>query len=333
MISTALVNELKALLSTAKKGVIIPHKNPDGDAMGSCLAWMHYLNAKGHSFQLLSPTSYPDFLKWLPGDDTVVQYEENMEVSEKLLNESEVVFCLDFNHLGRIGELGQKVEQLSCSKVVIDHHLYPDEFADILFSDTGICSTAQMVYQLIEALDDKSKITEDIARCIYTGIMTDTGSFKFASTDYDTHRIAGEIIQLGVNVQEIHQQIYDTHHEGRLRLLGYLLLNKLVVNHTLNYAYFSLTMEEMKEFKFQKGDTEGVVNYALSIKGIEIAAFFRESEEHIRISFRSKGKKAVNTIANDHFNGGGHKFAAGGMSELNLEETINKFEKEIKNYV
>lgn len=329
----ATVQKLQDLLSNPQQGIVIPHKNPDGDAMGSCLAWMRFLNQQGHDFKVVSPTAYPAFLNWLPGNESVIHFEAQEEEVKKLVNDASVVFVLDFNHLGRIDALGDLVKDCHAQKVMIDHHLYPDDFADITFSDTSICSTAQMVYTLIEVLDGKQWIDQEIGECLYTGIMTDTGSFKFSSTDYNTHRIAGEIIRLGVKTQEIHQKIYDTYHENRLRLLGHLLLNKLTVNYDQKYAYFSLTKEEMEQFHFQKGDSEGIVNYALSIEGIEIAAFFRQAEDQIRISFRSKGKLAVNTIASDHFEGGGHQFAAGGVSYLTMEDTLTKFKNEIHAYV
>jgi len=319
--------EIKQILAMPKDIVIVPHRNADGDAIGSSLAMYHYLAGKGHRVKVVSPNDYPDFLKWLPGSEKVLKFDKQNSQSKKAIHQAEIIFLLDFNELGRVGDdMRNTLETFKGTFVMIDHHQQPSAIAQYLFSDTSICATAQMVYHFLEKIDDVNAITSDIATCMYTGILTDTGSFRFPSTTSITHKIAADLIDKGAKNAAIYNSIYDTNSYGRLQLLGQALKN-LKVLPQYNTAYITLTDAEKKENNFQKGDTEGVVNYALSIKGIVFAVIFIEDVEQkiIKISFRSKGKFSVNQFSRNHFSGGGHDNAAGGKSEVSMEETIEKF--------
>ena len=326
-------NELRVFLETPKNIVIIGHRNPDGDAIGSTLALKHYLDKKGHIATVVMPNDYPDFLHWLPGSDTTYRFDWQNNQSQKAIQKSDIIFLLDFNTLHRVGsDMQNTLEKYPNDFVMIDHHQQPDDMK-YMYSDVSICSTSQMVYQFIEMNSDLSLIDKDIATCLYTGIMTDTGSFRFRSTTSLTHRIIADLIDKGAQNDRIHNNVYDANSYNRLLLLGQALSN-LQILPEYNTAFITLTEEEKKRFDFQKGDTEGVVNYALSLKGIIFAAIFIEDKEQniIKISFRSKGAFSVNKFARNHFNGGGHDNASGGRSELSMEETITNFSSLLQNY-
>jgi len=327
------INSLKALLSSPKAIVIIPHKNPDGDAIGSTLGLYHYLKQYNHNATIIAPNDYPDFLKWMPEESSILKYDAQKENCDTLIDNAELIFTLDFNALGRIGHMETSVTNSSAIKIMIDHHQQPDDYATYMYSDVSMSSTCEMVYNFIEMLDDVDKITSNIATCLYTGIMTDTGSFRFPSTTSATHTIIGQLIEKGANNSEIHNNIYDTNSYARLQLLGRALSNLKVIPE-YRTAYITLTQEELNSFDFKKGDTEGFVNYGLSLKGIIFAAIFIEShqDEIIKISLRSKGDFSVNELSRAHFHGGGHTNAAGGKSDLNLKETIEKFISILPNY-
>ncbi len=322
----AQIPEVKALLSVPKNIVIIPHKNPDGDAMGSTLGLYHYLKYYNHNATVIAPNDYPDFLKWLPGDDTVLKYESQQEESKSLIDKADLIFTLDFNALHRIGDMAEVVEASNAIKLMIDHHQQPDDYAKYMYSDVTMSSTCQMVYNFIEMLGDIDKINATIATCLYVGIMTDTGSFRFPATTSQTHQVIGSLIDKGAKNSQIHNNIFDTNSYSRLQLLGQALQNLEVIPE-LRTAYITLSQDELDEFNFKKGDTEGFVNYALSLKGIIFAAIFIESKQDniIKISLRSKGEFSVNEFSRAHFNGGGHTNAAGGRSEEDLLTTVDKF--------
>lgn len=330
----AQIIEIKKLLATPQNIVIIPHRNPDGDAIGSSLALYHFLKKK-HYVTVAAPNDYPEFLKWMPSSDEVKLFDKQNKQSKRALDGASIVFLLDFNALHRIGDDMQKtVELFKGTFIMIDHHQEPDtSISDYIYSDTSICSTAQMVYHFLEMLDEVDKIDKDIASCLYAGIMTDTGSFRFPSTTSTTHRIIADLIDKGAKNAQIHNNIYDVNSYGRLQLLGRALSN-LKIEEKYRTAYITLSQAELNEFNFQKGDTEGVVNYALSLKGIIFAAIFIEDVEQkiIKMSLRSKGKFSVNKFARAHFNGGGHDNAAGGRSETTLEETVTNFVNLLPNY-
>lgn len=302
------IKEIKALLAEPTSIAIIPHRNPDGDAIGSSLALFHYLKSKGHEVTVVAPNDFPHFLKWMPGNEFIRFFDKQNKQSKRVLSKASIVFLLDFNALHRIGEDMQKTaEKFEGDFVMIDHHQQPDtSITELIYSDTSICSTSQMIYHFLEMLDDEDTITSDMATCMYTGIMTDTGSFRFPSTTSTTHRIIANLIDFGANNAQIHNNIYDTNSFNRLQLLGRALSN-LKVESDCRTAYITLSQSELNSFNFKKGDTEGVVNYALSLENIVFAAIFIEDEEQkiIKISFRSKGVFSVNQFARNHFNGGG----------------------------
>ncbi|MDO1501138.1 bifunctional oligoribonuclease/PAP phosphatase NrnA [Winogradskyella maritima] len=321
------IDGIKALLNTPKQIAIIPHKNPDGDAIGSTLALFHYLNTLGHSCTVIAPNDYPNFLKWIPGEASILKFESDSENATNLLNKAEVIFTLDFNSLSRVGDdMGSVLEQTDAIKVMIDHHQQPDDYAKYMYSDVSMSSTCEMVYNFIDFLGDSDKIDATIATCLYVGIMTDTGSFRFPATTEKTHRVIAHLIEKGADNSEIHNNIYDTNSYSRLQLLGCALQNLKVIPE-LKTAYITLSQNELDQFKFKKGDTEGFVNYALSLEGIIFAAIFIENKQDdiIKISLRSKGDFSVNEFSRAHFSGGGHTNAAGGKSDLNLQDTVDNF--------
>jgi len=320
------MNEIKKAISTVDSIVITTHKSPDGDAIGSSLALWHYLKSLGKSVVVVVPDAFPEFLNWMEGTESILNYEQDALLVEEKIQQADLIFSLDYNALNRIGALGDIIAKTKCLKVVVDHHQDPQDFADYYFVDTDCCSTAQLIYELIESFEDLEKINSTIGECIYCGIMTDTGSFRFPSTTSKTHRIIANLLDTGVNGSKVHQNVYDTNTEDRLRLLGFSLTEKLRVYKKQYAAYISLSKNELLKFNFKKGDTEGLVNYCLSIKGIKLAVLITEKEEGVNFSFRSKDGFYVNTIAKDYFNGGGHFYAAGGRLDISLNEAEKKVE-------
>ncbi|WP_411894601.1 DHH family phosphoesterase [Winogradskyella sp. A2] len=321
------ISEIKSLLKTPKNVVIVPHKSPDGDAMGSTLGLYHYLKMYNHNAKVIAPNDYPEFLKWLPGDEKVLIFETQAEECTELIEQADLIFTLDFNALHRAGnDYGKVLELATGTKIMIDHHQQPDDYAKYTYSDVSMSSTSEMVFNFIEMLGDGEKIDTTIATCLYVGIMTDTGSFRFLSTTSRTHQVIATLIDKGANNSEIHNNVYDTNSYGRLQLLGKALQNLQVIPE-MRTAYITLSQAELDEFNFKKGDTEGFVNYALSLKGIIFAGIFIENtvESIIKISLRSKGAFSVNEFSRKHFNGGGHTNAAGGRSHTSLKSTIDNF--------
>ncbi|MBL7888640.1 MAG: DHH family phosphoesterase [Bacteroidia bacterium] len=326
------VKEVKSLLAKPKHIVIVTHWSPDGDAMGSSLGLYNYLIQKDHKVTVITPNDYPAFLSWMPGDKKVIDFSKKAATAKKLVAQAELIFCLDFNSLKRIDKLGDEVAKSKAIKFIIDHHLQPEDFAKYMLHNVGACSTCELIYEFISLMGDKKLLNKDIANCLYTGIMTDTGSFRFPSTTTKTHAIIADLMKAGAENSEIHNRIYDGNTVDKIKLLGYCLGEKLTVMKELNTAYFSLTDKELKKFNYKKGDTEGVVNYALSIEGIKFAAFFVERDGIIKTSFRSKGSFNVNLFARAHFEGGGHANAAGGMSPLSMKDTLKKFVSIVPTY-
>ncbi len=316
---------IKILLREEKKIVITTHQRPDGDAIGSSLGLYNYLIQKNHNVKVIVPGDYPSFLKWMPGNDIVINYEKETEKSNQLISDADLIFCLDFNHMKRIDKMEKPVRDSKAIKILIDHHLDPENAFDHSFSFPDSCATAELIYEFIMSMDDNSLLNKNIAECLYTGIMTDTASFRFAGMKAETHRIIAKLMEAGAVNYKIHEHVYDTNTENRLRMLGHCLKDKLVVISEMNTAYISLTEEELAFYHFESGDTEGIVNYALSINNIMLAAFFSPRHGEVRISFRSKDDFPANELAHKHFEGGGHKNAAGGRSLLSLDETLKKF--------
>lgn len=320
---------LRTLLASPKKVVIVTHFKPDADALGSSLGLAGYLAQKGHSVAVISPSDYPDFLTWMPGKEMVIALTKDSVVPQQkakaLIEACDVLFCLDFSSLKRINEVGEMVKTSTAKKVMIDHHLEPEKFADFEKWDVSSASTAELIFELIDEWGDRELIDQDIANCLYAGLMTDTGGFRHNNTTHKEFLIASELVSRGANPSEVAKQIYDTNSLDRLRLTGYALSQKLVVLPEYNTAYMTLTWEELKQFGSQTGDTEGLVNYGLSIKGIKMAVLMYDRKEEIKLSFRSLADFDVNALARKHFEGGGHKNASGGQSKQNLEETLKKF--------
>lgn len=321
------LEKYKNIMQTPQKVVIIPHHNPDADALGASLAIYLYLKKKGHDSHIISPSAYPAFLDWMPAQENISVYcKDNEKECLQKIAEANVIFYLDFSDYKRMQALAHTPQMnQDAFIVVIDHHQDPDIKADFMLWNTKASSTCELVYDFIEMLGDKSIIDIPIAECLYAGIVTDTSSFKHPSTTQRVHLIAAEIMELGVDTNQVQRFIYDNNSVSRLRLLGYAFSEKLKVLPEYKTAYFTLTQNELKRFDYKTGDTEGVVNYALSIQGVKFAVIMVEKRDGVKISFRSIGNFQVNTFAKAHFSGGGHKNAAGGISHLSLDETVDKF--------
>ncbi|HLP53953.1 MAG TPA: bifunctional oligoribonuclease/PAP phosphatase NrnA [Fluviicola sp.] len=331
------MSEAQSILSalqTAGRIVIVSHKSPDGDSVGSSLALYQLLKKWGKNAHVVHPDAAPDFLHWVPGQPAIVAFDERTEEAKQLLAGAEVICCLDFNEPGRVGkEMQPFLEQAPALKIMIDHHLNPSDFCRFRISETSACSTAQLLYEWMEEAGILADLDAAIGTCIYLGIMTDTGSFRFPSVNPKTHLILAHLMEAGVIHYEIHEQIYDTNTIDRIRLRGYALSEKLVCLDKLPIAYISLSAEELERFHYRKGDTEGLVNQVLGISGIQMAALFVEKDGAIKISFRSKGDYKVNELAAAHFEGGGHGYASGGISFTSMEETISKFVTNVHQFI
>lgn len=327
------IEAFKLEISTPKKVVITTHHKPDADALGSSLGLAGYLKKKGHEVNVIAPTDYANFLSWMKGNDDVIVYNNDKEAqSDKLVMDADMVFCLDFSSLKRINELGEVVRKSNATKVLIDHHLEPEDFADYMHWSTEAAATAELIYDLICDLGDKSLIDKDIAESLYAGIMTDTGSFKHPNTTENVFKVSAELVGLGADTSKVSKLIYDTNSLNRVKFLGYALNEKLKVIPEYHTAYFAISAEDLNKFDSKTGDTEGLVNYALSIEEIKFAAVIIDRTEAVKMSFRSVGDFSVNEFAREHFSGGGHKNAAGGISHESLEDTVEKFENLLSDY-
>ena len=325
------LQKFKQEVNKPHKVVITTHHKPDADALGSSLGLALYLKKKGHEVVVITPSDFPQFLGWMKGaDDVIVFNEKNNEGrSKKLINEAAMIYCLDFSTLDRINELGDIVRASKAKKVLIDHHLGPEHFAAYEFWDINAAATAELIYELVDNLGDKSLIDKDIAECLYAGIMTDTGQFKHSNTTKNVHRITGELIGLGADVSEVAKKVYDSNSLNRIKFLGYALSEKLKIIEDCKTAYIVITEKELKKYNSQTGDTEGLVNFALSIEGIVLAAIIIDRSKAVKMSFRSEGDFSVNDFARKYFNGGGHKNAAGGNSDLTLDEAVKVFKNAV----
>ena len=327
------LNAFKAFLNSPRKIVITTHANPDADALGSSLGLYHFLKGRGHSVEVITPTDYPQFLHWMEGNEEVMIYDDSKaDRIGSLVKNADLICCLDFNGMKRIKSLGPMVEASEAKKLLVDHHLNPEEFADFALWENKAAATAELIYDLILLLDGKDEITLGIAEALYAGIMTDTGSFKHNSTSAKIHRTVAELMDIGVDINKVSRLIYDTNSLNRLRFIGYALMEKLTVDSEKKVAYFVINAEEHERFHLKSGDTEGLVNYALSIQGISVAAIIMERGGEVKMSFRSVGNHAVNDFASEYFNGGGHKNAAGGISDVPLDETVEKFKSLIPKF-
>lgn len=317
----------------AENIVIVSHVAPDGDAIGSSLGLWHFFNSQEKNATVIVPNSFPDFLKWMPGSKDILLYDHYKEFADKLINEADVICCLDFNILKRIDNMADAVAASPARKMLVDHHLYPGDFCDITISHPGISSTSELVFRLICRMGYFEEITKKGAECIYTGMMTDTGGFTFNSNSPEVYFIISELLSKGIDKDEIYRKVYNTYSECRLRLMGYVLTNMKVYS-DYNTALITLTEEEQHRFNYVKGDSEGFVNIPLSIKDVIFTCFLREDteKEMIKISFRSVGDFPTNKLAAEFFNGGGHLNASGGEFTGTMEDAIALFEKAMKAY-
>jgi len=328
-----LISQFYPLLSQPKQIVITMHQKPDGDAMGSTLGLYHFLHNRGHKVTVISPTNWADFLEWLPGIERVINFEGYREKCLGILDKADILFCLDFNIFHRTKHLAPFLASAKAVKVLIDHHEQPDEpNFDYGVSDTGKSSTCEMVYDFIVEAGGREELTKDIATCLYTGTMTDTGSFRFPSTKASVHRMVAELKETGFDHSQVHNHIYDNFLESRLRFIGFALLNRMEVLYEYNTAIMYIHQADLQKYHIKTGDTEGLVNYLLTIKGIRFGAIVIDRTEERKWSFRSKGGFDVNQFARNHFEGGGHANASGGRSSDSVEKTVEYFKQVIQEY-
>lgn len=334
IILQANIDKVETYFERAEKIVIVTHISPDGDAIGSSLGLFHFLNSQGKTTHIIVPNAFPDFLRWMPGAKDIVRYDKYKEYADKLLNEADVICCLDFNALSRIGDMSQSVADAPGRKVMIDHHLDPEPFCRITISHPQISSTSELAFRLICRMGCFDDISFEGAECIYTGMMTDTGGFTYNSNNREIYFIISELLSKGIDKDEIYRKVFNTYSEGRLRLMGYVLYEKMQVFPQFRAALIWLTKNEQNRFHYVKGDTEGFVNIPLQIKGICFSAFLREDTEKnmIKISLRSVGQFPCNKVATEFFNGGGHLNASGGEFYGNMNEAIEVFKQALVKY-
>jgi bifunctional oligoribonuclease and PAP phosphatase NrnA len=325
------LNELKALLDFPRDVAITSHRNPDGDAIGSSLGLYHYLKQQGHTVHVLCPSEYPDDFSWMEEIEKMVIYDLDPDTSKAIIEKADLIFCLDFNGLDRIDKLGDLIAPLSTPKVMIDHHLYPDPFADFVLSDTRASSTCELVVDFIKALGGQRYLTPLVGECLLTGMITDTGSFKF-STSPKLYRTVADLVEMGVDDYKVQDYIFNSMKEKHLRLLGHCLHNRMEILEEYNTGIIYLTKEDYANFDIKRGDTEGIVNYLMRIKGVKMAVFIAEQPTIVKLSLRSKGDFSVQEIAKKHFRGGGHKNASGGFSFQSLQATLERFKKLLPEY-
>ena len=325
------INEVKSLLAVPKDIVITTHRNPDGDAIGASLGLKHYLEMLGHTVKVVVPSESPSFLNWMPGAGQIMIYDLHQEDVKRVLEKPDIVFCLDFNSLERIDRMGELIAPLKAKKILIDHHLYPEPFYDYDLHDVTASSTSELVFDFISLLGDKGKINKTIGECLFTGILTDTGSFKY-STSPKLFRLVADLIELGVDDMRIQDLVFNSLDEKHLRLIGLVLNERMEVLEEYRTAIITLTKQDYEKFQISRGDTEGLVNFLLQMKNIIMAAFIHEQPTITKISLRSKGNFSVQDIARKHFKGGGHKNASGGYSYIGLRPTVSKFKQILPEY-
>ena len=327
------IQQLSELLQGKKKIFVVSHKNPDGDAIGSAIGWGRFLKNMGHEVVVSTPNEYPDFIAWIEGAKDIVMYSQQPEKVKEEVENADLIFCLDFNALSRINELGECVAASAAKKVMIDHHLDPEDFDDYRLWNVNACSAAQLVYEfIVDFMAEPELINKDVANCLYTVIMTDSGSFRFPNTTAAVHRIVSHLIENGAENARIHQLVYDTSTESRLKFLGHCLSNRLQVFEEYNTSLITVSKEDLAMFTITTGDTEGLVNYGLAINGIRLAALIIERPDRVKLSLRSTGDFPANEICKKYFNGGGHRNAAGGASDDSFEKTIETFKTLLPTY-
>lgn len=324
---------IRERLKSPSSIAIITHRNPDGDAIGSSIAMQLFLSKFGHVCKVVFPSEYPDIFEFVPDIQKVVIYDQDREEAIKVLLDAQIIFCLDFNGLDRIDTLSPNVDEAKALKIVIDHHLDPEPFADYYLSDTTASSTCELVYRFISDLNEKKRMDLDIATCLFIGLITDTGSFNYG-TNPNVFRVAADLKEMGVDDYELHDHIFNSWSERQLKILGHALRNRLKTYPDLSAGVIYLNKNDYLKYQIARGDTEGLVNYILMVKGMKVAAFFREMPNgEIRLSLRSKGNISVQELARHHFSGGGHKNASGGSATTDLPSAIKKFLEVLPNYL
>ena len=334
VILQANIDKVETYFERAEKVVVVTHISPDGDALGSSLGLCHFLTSQGKTVNVIVPNAFPDFLRWMPGAKDIVRYDKYPEFADKLISEADVLCCLDFNALSRIGDMGKAVKDAPGRKVMVDHHLDPEPFCRVTISHPEISSTSELVFRLICQMGCFDDISFEGAECIYTGMMTDTGGFTYNSNSRDIYFIISELLSKGIDKDEIYRKVFNTYSEGRLRLMGYVLYEKMQVYPQFRSALVWLTREEQGKFQYVKGDTEGFVNIPLQIKGICFSVFLREDTEKnmIKVSLRSVGSFPCNKVAAEFFNGGGHLNASGGEFYGSMDEAVELFKRDLVKY-
>ncbi len=333
IISEEKIQQTKKLIDRHEKIVIVTHTSPDGDAIGSSLGLFHFLDEIDKQVSLIVPNEFPEFLEWMTGAGDVVVYNKYTEFAQQLIDSAEVIFCLDFNSKKRIGEMESVIMKSSAKKVMVDHHPYPEDFCDVTISYPQICSTGELIFRMICRFGQFESINLSCAEAIYVAMMTDTGAFTYNSDSPEVYTIVSELIKLGVKKDTLYQKVYHNYSVDRMKLMGYSLSEKLKIYPEQHTAIISLTKAELNKYNAKRGDTEGFVNIPFSISGINCSVFFREDNEKIKISFRSKGSLAVNRVASEYFGGGGHTNAAGGEFYGTMDEALALFEKVIPHYL
>ena len=326
------IKEIKPYLRLGSNVVITTHKNPDGDAIGSSLALYHYCLSLQLHASVIIPNEEPAFLQWLPGHEKIIHFNEKKEKALALIRQADIIFMLDFNVPDRLGDMETYILQANTFKVLIDHHPEPESFANHIYSDTSVSSTAEKIYQFIHLMSPNFPVSRDLATCLFVGIMTDTGCFSFNSSSPEMYQVVANLLAKGINKDRIYDLVYNNYSESRMKLLGYSLSQKMKVLKEYRTSYIYITKEEQQHYGFQAGDSEGFVNYPLSIRGVRFSALFLEKGKYVKISFRSKGNFPVNKFSSAHFYGGGHVNAAGGESKESLQEVIQKFEALLPGY-
>ena len=332
IIAEDLITKVNKAIDNVDKIVIVAHIGPDGDALGSSLALWHYLMTIEKEPVVIVPNPFPDFLAWMPGAEFVLDYDHSKEKADELIASAELIFTLDFNTASRMGKMADAILNAPADKILVDHHLHPDTFAKIRVSYPEISSTSELIFRLICRMGDFTKINLACAECIYTGMMTDTGSFTYNSNNPEIYAIIAELIKIGIDKDDIYRKVFNTYSVDRLRLMGFCLFHKMKVYPEYRAALITLTEKELSQFHYINGDSEGFVNIPLSIAGVDFSVFMREDTERIKISFRSQGTFPANKVASDLFNGGGHLNAAGGECGLTLTEAVKKFEDALPDY-
>lgn len=326
------IDQVANLIDKYEKMVIVTHVSPDGDAIGSSLGLFHYLTNLGNEVTVIVPNSYPDYLKWIKGSKDILEYEKYPDFAEKLINEAELIFCLDFNIPKRTAKLAPFIEAAKGKKVMIDHHPDPSDFCDVTISQPEISSTCELVFRVICRMGDFEEITKEGAEAIYTGMMTDTGAFTYNSNNGQIYYIIGELLKKGINKDQIYSNVYHNYTADRYRMLGFVLSERMKIYSEYNTAMIWLHNEEQVKYNAKKGDTEGFANLPLNIENITFSIFFRQDGDMIKISLRSLGSFPCNTFAGECFNGGGHLNASGGEFYGTMDEAIAVFEEHLPKY-